>query len=329
MTEDYTATVEKIAEQLDETQDKPLFQIERIVELCGPEFAEFMVENAEIVHSGDGMTVQDGTRKRTLGGVFFYLVRGAIPHALKRQIFPYGATDKKLQQKKRHPSKFPPLTWETRKDDLADFLKEEKGKAEEVNITIKGRPGKIDHRDGVIVVKLEGNIDESQTFPRGIPEPPRDMTTYYVYIGEQQWKKNGGDAFEKDDKQSQNLALIVDGACAFDKELDGIAVFARSLKVRTEKAAKPKPVASKAQSGSEQSANEGDDGDGIPDLTQFPAEVAKKLRPLYGALRMFRKRLADIEALPEDKQSGLKAAQMMLQRTEQQIAALEKTAEKK
>ncbi|MEL7234723.1 MAG: hypothetical protein AAGK74_09510, partial [Chloroflexota bacterium] len=46
----------------------------------------------------------------------------------------------------------------------------------------------------------------------------------------------------------------------------------------------------------------------------------------YGARKLFQKRLADIEALPEDKQSGLKAAKMMLQRTEKQIADLEAQA---
>ena len=60
--------VKEIAERLGETNEIPLWQITKIVERNGADFAYFMVELAEEIHREGLMMVLDGSRPRTLGG---------------------------------------------------------------------------------------------------------------------------------------------------------------------------------------------------------------------------------------------------------------------
>jgi hypothetical protein len=64
-----------IAEQLGETAPQALALIGRIVrELGNAEARRFLVE-AQRINAEGGMLTEDGTRRRTLGGTFFYLVK--------------------------------------------------------------------------------------------------------------------------------------------------------------------------------------------------------------------------------------------------------------
>jgi hypothetical protein len=313
---DFSPDVYRIAKRLNETKKGPLGQIQKIIDYCGIEFAEFMVENTMLIEEAGGMKTVDGSRQRTTGGIFFYIVRHALPNSLRLEIFPPKVWQKRPERK---PSPYPEFHWDNRVEELQDALEKEKGKVDELSIQIKGRPGHVERRDGLCIMTIEENIGENQTFPRGVPEPPNDMTRYIVYIGEEQWEKHVGNKIDKDDRTQ----LVVTGACYFDESLESMAVFARSVKVQRKKKEDPKPKQEKPKPKQEQEEQEAEAED-IPDLSNYPPEVAKKLRPLYGARKLFRKRLADIEAQPKEKQSGLKAAQMMLERTEKQIEMLEK-----
>ena len=310
MTESNDALIQSVAERLQETEALPCGLIRGIVTLCGAAFTELMVDSALVIYEGEGMMTNDGKRQRTLGGVFFYLVRGALPADLRNQIF---IPPNKRTQQPRFPNR-PAFNWETRQADLKRVLNKKKGKVTDVHINIKGRPAHVEYRSDVVVVALEDGIGDNG-FPKGVPQPKDTVTTYYVYIGANQWQKGKGKQLEQDKK----LHLAVEGVSMLDEELNGIVVLARSFKTFTPKQKKEKPPAPMPEDEPVETEVE-------PDLSAFPADVAQKLRSLYGARRMFRKRLADIEALPEDQQSGLKAAQMMVERTEQQIAALEKDA---
>lgn len=311
---DLSPDVKRIAQRLKETQEMPVGQIQKIVDHCGVEFADFMVENTILIEEAGGMMTVDGSRKRTIGGIFFYLVRQALPADMRNEIFPPKVW---RQRPPRKPSPYPEFDWDKRVEDLQEALQKEKGKVKELSIQIKGRPGHVEKRDGLRIMTIEEAIGENQTFPRGVPEPPNEATSYVVYVGEEQWEKHVGDKIDKDEKSM----LVVDGACYFDEALGSMAVFARSVKVARQKD-KPKKAPPKAK----ETQPEAEEQDDTPDLSQFPPEIAKKLRPLYGARKLFQKRLADIRAQPKEKQSGLKAAQMMLERTEKQIALLEKQA---
>ncbi len=73
-----TTTAAAIAAQLGETESGPRATIWRIVRTIGPERAQAFVAQALEAEANGGMLIPDGSRKRTLGGIFFYLVRTQI-----------------------------------------------------------------------------------------------------------------------------------------------------------------------------------------------------------------------------------------------------------
>jgi hypothetical protein len=312
----------QIIKTLGEKQAKPIAQVHNIVRLCGHPFAEIMLETAIAIEDDGGMMTQDGKRSRTLGGIFFFLVRGALPDDLRHIIFPDRRAIKPTLEA-------PPIIWQDRKTHFVSVLDKPKGKVEKVNISIEGRPQTIEVKQGLVLATLEAHIEVFQTFPRGMPDVPADPTTFFVYVGEAQWDKNVADKLDED----EGASIVVDGAPSYDAEMGGIAIFARSVKVRSgavnrkteeireqrrKNAEEAKKQAQKHTS-SQPLPKQGD----IPSVEEYAPEIAKKLRPLYGARLLFRKRIADIQALPEEKQRGLKAQQMGLARVEKQIEALE------
>jgi hypothetical protein len=85
---DTLETVAQIAERLGERDPMPLAQIRRIVSTIGAERAQAFVDYALEVEANGGMLVPDGSRRRTLGGVFFALVREGVSEAERLVIFP-------------------------------------------------------------------------------------------------------------------------------------------------------------------------------------------------------------------------------------------------
>src|SRR6476620_1491581 len=81
----------ELAALLGETELVPIKQVRRVVDICGIDFArELYKETAEIEDRG-GLMLADNTRRRTRGGVFFYLVRKRIDETKRQIIFPgYG-----------------------------------------------------------------------------------------------------------------------------------------------------------------------------------------------------------------------------------------------
>jgi hypothetical protein len=72
--------------------------IKKIVYVIGPERTqEFLQKTLEIEAAGGMMTTDPthSSRRRSPGGVFFYIVRGSIPKAEQRRIWPQ--TKKKKQ----------------------------------------------------------------------------------------------------------------------------------------------------------------------------------------------------------------------------------------
>jgi hypothetical protein len=74
---DRAEAVKTIAAKLGEVEREPLKKLKAVVKILGPEQALALCEKALDIDRGEGMLTQDGTRRRTPGGVFFYLVRGS------------------------------------------------------------------------------------------------------------------------------------------------------------------------------------------------------------------------------------------------------------
>jgi phosphorylated adapter RNA export protein len=66
-----------IADQLGETEALPRRQIRRAVRALGEERARALLAEALAIEAVGGELLPDGSRRRTPGGVFFRLVRGA------------------------------------------------------------------------------------------------------------------------------------------------------------------------------------------------------------------------------------------------------------
>ena len=79
--------VHLIAAELGEETATPFYQIMQIIELRGIDFARRCLAEAEAIHANGLMLVADGSRSRTLGGIFFRLVREQLSPEEKRLVF--------------------------------------------------------------------------------------------------------------------------------------------------------------------------------------------------------------------------------------------------
>jgi hypothetical protein len=69
---------EQIADALKEEEGQAREKIAAIVERCGLDFAQDIFEQTLAVEEQGGLMVRDGSRRRTVGGVFFYLVKDRL-----------------------------------------------------------------------------------------------------------------------------------------------------------------------------------------------------------------------------------------------------------
>lgn len=68
-----TIQAAQIADELGETKKFPRNQIKHVLWALGRQQTLDLVKRAKAIHAGEGMVIPSGTRKRTLGGCFFYL----------------------------------------------------------------------------------------------------------------------------------------------------------------------------------------------------------------------------------------------------------------
>jgi hypothetical protein len=115
---DLKAIASQIADQLGETEATPRVHIRRILYAIGPERTQAFVAQALEVEANGGMLLPDGSRKRTLGGVFFRLVRDHLSEEETQAIWPWTGQERKphwkAQQRKATraaptPAQLPPF----------------------------------------------------------------------------------------------------------------------------------------------------------------------------------------------------------------------------
>ncbi len=220
---------EEIAGQLGETEMPALAHIRRIVKRLGPARAEAFVQEARQVEANGGLLVQDGSRRRTVGGVFFRLVRDQVSEADRHAIWPYMAPK---------PPPPPPMEWEARLEIVPELL-QETGRGTTVKITLIGRPGRIVEKGEVVLTSIKQG-DKTPSLPRGLPPVPETPTVYIVYIARKQWRK-----VAKAIKNPEDV-LIVEGLPVLDKRLGTVAVFAQGVTTKLLQAAKREAQRAKA-----------------------------------------------------------------------------------
>lgn len=331
--------VEELAILLQETEPAPKKQIRRVVEICGIEFSREIYRATADIEDQGGLMLPDNSRRRTRGGVFFYLVRTKVDATQRQIIFPTFKGSKAGNQVK--PVSVPLVSWDER-IPLIQSLQSEQGEIKSMKVILSGRPGRIEKRPEVVVTTMS-DVALAPNLPRGIPIPSTTPTLYAVYMTLKQWEHVEASMTDPSDN------LMIDGVCAFDPDTNGMAVFALTVrselmeaKARAEK--KPNPPAEKAAKAaapavkpaapaSPQPQGKSGKKPQIADTKTAPAatlnpklppEVARKLSELHASASLFRQKIANLQGKPAGQQFGLEMTQKLLKNVEDEIAALEK-----
>lgn len=236
-----------IADTLGETEEGPRKAIVRIVRAVGRTHAKELLSMALQTEENGGLLVPDGSRRRTPGGVFFFLAYtvGKTKNGKPLQRFYNGtkqakkpnaeaSTPNKASQPTKpqnrivEPKKDIVFSWEDRIDIVKD-AEAQKGNANTVKITIIGRPGNILDKGQFIVTVMEST--KIPSLPKGLPAPTNEPTKYAVYISAKQWKKVAESIADPED------VLIVEGFPKTDPEVKAIAVFATNVTTKKLQAA--------------------------------------------------------------------------------------------
>ena len=101
--------VSTIAKALGESDELPVTQITGVVRVLGEELSLKLLEETKQIESKGGMMLPDNSRKRTAGGVFFYLARQKLSQEDKLNIFraPKPAKPPASEQPAPSESRFP------------------------------------------------------------------------------------------------------------------------------------------------------------------------------------------------------------------------------
>lgn len=321
-------SVQEIAAQLGETEAEPLHLLKGVIKHCGLDFAQQILKETLEIEAQGGLMVRNGQRRRTTGGVFFYLVRGRVKYNLRKKIF---GIQKPQKPAPPPPPALPAFVWDERAA-LIQPLFAESGEVTTVKITLIGRPGRTEERKDLVITTMT-HIAKSATLPKGVPPLPATPTLYTVYIAAKQWKRVEEAAQDPED------ALIIEGTASYDPEIQGVAVFAMSV---TSKKLEQK----KREGQKEKSAAPADmKREAAPPLTpralpplepppppepapqvmlpDAPPEVNEKLAGLYAAATLYRQKIASLSSKPAGQQFGLEMTQKLLKNTEAEIAAIE------
>lgn len=209
--------VQKIAEVLDETEPEPLKTIGRIVKVLGEARALALLDETLKIEADGGMLTEDGSQRRTKGGVFFRLAKTRTTGRERGLIF----IPKHPPAPKEKPQPLSPEEWLAASNEA---LKLVKGEISKVKITVIGRPGRVIEKDEVVLISMQNT--KVPTLPSGLPTPPGEPTTYLVYIAQKQWRK------VKDSlNQNADDKLIIEGYPVLDKRIGqggALTVYAQS-----------------------------------------------------------------------------------------------------
>lgn len=76
--------VKAIARKLGEVEAEPLQKLEQVIKIISVEQAHSFCDKALEIDGQGGMMTNDGSRRRSVGGIFFHLVRGSGNEEIKK-----------------------------------------------------------------------------------------------------------------------------------------------------------------------------------------------------------------------------------------------------
>lgn len=170
-----------IAETLQEAEPEAVATIARVVKILGPDRIQAVFQETLQVERNGGMTIEDGTRRRSAGGVFFKLLKNHTSTKERWSIF--GPSWKNTNLK---PAAVP-LTPEQIEQLITSAL-QQKGTIKTAKITVIGRPGRVIEKGELIMTTCQGAGLPS--LPKGLPSPPPNPPlTCLLFISRKQWQK--------------------------------------------------------------------------------------------------------------------------------------------
>jgi hypothetical protein len=236
------AHAQKIAGTLGETEEKPIIQIARIVDTLGPEEADAFVAKAQAAFAGEGVLTQDGSRKRNLGGSFFWLVREHVgPKVWRKKIKPVLSQKKALAvDLEKHYAII---------QEAASRQNFKAGDTSKVEITLTGTPISVQKQPTFVALSFIDK-DPAPPLPKGVPtllrssaskaEAPtgdkadgkaekktskgKAETRYLVLVALKQWPK-----IEEALKKNKNDKVVVKGYSLVQPNFAGIVVLAYQI----------------------------------------------------------------------------------------------------
>ncbi|MCS6835798.1 MAG: phosphorylated adapter RNA export RNA-binding domain-containing protein [Anaerolineae bacterium] len=202
----------EFANILREVEAVPIQQIGRIIEVMGESAArELLAETLKVEEQG-GMMTNSGDRRRTPGGVFFYLAKGRLTPEQRGRVFPHLA-----------PRHFPSLSWEDRHEHVQALLASEarQPRLRTAVIQIRGFVTEWKQVDHTVILKMVYAQRSDIPLPRAVPAPPADTTTtFIVYIGQRHWEK------VQKAIRANSYELVIEGIPFLDQETNSLAVMA-------------------------------------------------------------------------------------------------------
>jgi hypothetical protein len=301
-----------------------------------------LVENADIallhqvyqrtleVEAAGGLMTPDGRRRRTIGGVFFFLVREALPSEVVEKIF-LKSWDAIHQQRRQLRDQ--ELNWSQRHNMLNHI--QQQGTIDNMKVTLTGRPGDAVQSGNTMVMQLTHTLEYKHLkFPIGTPEATFSPVVYTVYLAEKLWKKVEAELANPD-----NLLTFI-GVCQFDAETQTMAVLAEHVQV--EKAWQPKDDSTPATKPEKKAKQSVTPSEAVPKAKKpaepkqakqstapvpslkvpdsVPADVAAKAQDLHAAIGKFHEKIANLKAA--NQTAGIKMTERLLENTKQQLEKL-------
>ena len=177
-------TVERLAEALQEP-DRSL--LDRVLAHLGPERCAAVLADTLTCEANGGLLTNDGSRRRTPGGVFIQLVGRQLGKRQRRQLFPYKPPPKG-SPRARSTDKTPAVpTWEEIATATRTLTTDAQGDAS-VKVTLIGRPARTEIRGQAVVFRLQSQ--PPATLPKGLPPLPQGPpVTWTVVVAQRQWNR--------------------------------------------------------------------------------------------------------------------------------------------
>ena len=183
-------------------QEPKVALLRQVLRTLGPDRTAAILTDTLQCEAAGGMRTKDGSRRRTLGGVFFQLVKERVTAHERRRLFPHPAPQPGHGQLQGQPTA---LTWDEVQTIIQTLAAHPAGEARTMKLTLIGRPGKVEMRGQAVIFRMQGKPPGA--LPRGLPPvPAQTPLTWNVMVALRQWNRVKDSLAANQDDQ-----LIIEG----------------------------------------------------------------------------------------------------------------------